>query len=328
MDYNSYIEVLYNPKSDPTKKGKISLFVPKIIPGKTSDNKGKVAHVNKLAEGELLFTFHYEPIFSEKEYAKICTIDIAKKLYSHLSLQYYHLYMICMKWYLYIKEVKDSFNYEIQIGKYKKCVLNQNSCPIIREIKKSELDNINFKEKFTNLIRKANTTGISDINFLLYGKKKFTISNLKNEPTSDIGNVVNNIVYERFLRFLESESQKQKNKSLRKKEYPESSLLSHLNKNQLKRIFKYLVSPNKNMIRKMELADFLNCLSGEQVIPRNRIYWLKSKSMGYDLFDKICSDFSIKKLNASVALPKGRFDSNNKPRHRYKEFDNLLKEIS
>jgi hypothetical protein len=157
---------------------------------------------------------------------------------------------------------------------------------------------------------------------LLYGKKKPEIKDPITKEGREIQNAVLNIVYERFLRFLESESRKERNTIHRKKEYQEASLLSHLSRNGLKRVFNYLLE--KKMIRKMVFADFLNCLNGKQIIPRNRIYWVTSKSKGYYLFSKICPNFSMKTLNASVAVPKGRFDSNNKPSHGYKEIDNLL----
>jgi len=125
------------------------------------------------------------------------------------------------------------------------------------------------------------------------------------------------------LNFLEVESRRNsiKNKVLKKNST--ESLISDKNRHQLNVIRKELIK--LKYINNIPLDQFVKCLSGKEVFPQERIHWKTSKFRGYYFFSKLCSDFSIKRLNTSVVCIKGKFDSNNKPTIGYEEIDSLLK---
>jgi len=324
MDYNYPYDILFSDNLDLTKKRKITLYYPFIKQQKVVDENGVESIVNRFGKGKVLLEFLYEPLLSTKEYNELCSNRIAIDLYSSLNNLSYSIYLRCMQWYANLKAVKNSFNYGTQIEKYRKCTQNIYSCPIIHDIDKRKLDNINFKQHFINLIRTAQKNKINSTSILLYDKENPKLKEPYNEPGETITNSVINIIYERFLVFLESESHKNRNITLRTKKSAESPLISIINKKDLKSLYNKLITGK--YISNKPFDDFFKCLNGQQAMPRNRIFWKKSKYKAYYFFSKICPNFSVKALNASVVHRLGKFDSNNKPRSGYSEIDILLKE--
>jgi len=312
---------------DHTKKGKINIYNTEIENSIIEGAKGLPYTISHLAKGSLLFDFDYEPIFSPNDYKELCeNYPIAKSLYYKLSHIYFSLYNHCIYWYVNMEVIKNAFNYERQIEKYKLLVKDNNSCPIIAHVDGTTLDDTQFKKYFKYLIGFAIDNKIDSPNMLLYGTEEPQKKKECSAAAKLIINSVANIVYERFLVFLNSKYHARNRRVKRIQENEVESLVTLLNKKDLQKVYQLLI--NNKYINQISLDSFCNCLNGEIINPKNRIRWKKSKSKGYYFFKSICNNFSIKALNASVQCDKGEFDSNNKPANGYAEIDIMLKEVA
>lgn len=319
------IDVSYFENIDYTKRNKITLYEPNIIKKIIVDEHNKPKEVNSLIKGKLILEYDYEPLLTYKDYIETCEeAKIAKELYQNLSHLYFVLFNKCMMWYAQIKAVKKAFNYEIQIESFKKRIQNESACPIIFELDENTLNNVQFKKYYQWLVDRAALNKIDSVNVLLYDLEKPTLKNRYNEIGEKIINSIQNIVYQRFLNFLERERNSSLNKLKVSKTKPISSLTSKYDNIKLKNLRKKLL--NGKYINNISTENFLKCFSGKQVFPHERIVWKKAKSQGYYFFSSVSDNFTIIRLNNSVVCNKGKFDSNNKPASGYAEIDTLIED--
>ena len=316
-------EISYTENVDYTKRNKITLYIPYVEKKMFDFGDNVIKEEYTYVKGSVILEYYHEPLLATKDYTEnFEESKIAKDLYRNLSFVYFSIFNKCMLWYSHIKAVKNAFNYETQIENYKKLIRNEYACPIVFEINESSLDNVQFKKYYQWLVDKAALNKIDSVNTLLYDIEKPTIKTSHNEIGKKIINSILNIAYQRFLNFLEGERRSNVNKIKVTKNNNATSLTSNYDKAKLKIIHKKLISGR--YIENIQLSQFLKCLSGNEVFPHERINWKKYKSRGYYFFSKICSSFSIQRLNNSVVYKKGKFDSNDKPGNGYKEIDDLL----
>jgi hypothetical protein len=317
-------EISYTENVDYTKRNKISLYIPDIVKKMINFGENEIKEANTFVKGRVILEYYHEPLLATKDYVEnFEESKIAKDLYQNLSFVYFSTFIKCMLWYSHIKAVKNAFNYEIQIENYKKLIRNEFACPIVLEINENTLDNVQFKKLYQWLVNRATLNNIDSVNMLLYDVEKPSKKIPHNEIGEKIINSIQNIVYQRFLIFLETERQRNSIKIKVARKNNSESLISNYNRHQLNVIRKELIKLKH--INNISLDQFVKCLSGKDIFPHERIHWNTYKYHGYYIFSKICSSFSVKRLNTSVACNKGKFDSNNKPAGEYEELDKVIK---
>jgi hypothetical protein len=315
----SRYDITYYENLDFTRKNKIKIYEPIEKKEKSTGIVGSVPEFSFEKKGTVLFDFTFEPLFENKIFKeKYCHINLGEELYNTLSHIYFSQYLQCMHWYVGIDIVKNAFNFEQQIEKYEKLINDQEACPIVSLIRKDKLDNVLFEKQFRELLRYAALKDIHNVNELLYGKQNPRLKQPYNASGEKIVNCIINIVYQRFLFFLKTKESKVRIQT----NDVNDTLLASLERESVDLLHQLLI--RKNYISPISLSNFQRCLSGINFSPGHRIKWKQSKSKCYYLFEKICRNFSVKKLNASVKSPKGEFDSNNQPKHGYIEIDELI----
>ena len=277
----------------------------------------------KITNGFLLFEFAYEPILDIKDFNTIVNkpedYQLLEPLYSSFLNIYFQLYKECIKWYKENSIVKGVFDIEEQIELYQNVIIDDYSCPILKQLDITRIRNLNFKKAFVQLLKKSLLEKITSLNYLLYGTEIFVIREMKyTSEAEEVINTIINIVYRRFNNFLNEELKLNPNKKTAKKPISKtSSLNTYLNREQLKLLHKSLIE--SNFINKIKIENFVNCLSGKKVDPSLRIVWKKSKREACYLLSLICINFKISKLNASVQKSKYIFDSNDHKKNAYYE---------
>lgn len=320
------IDFLYNEVNDYTKKKKVTLYFPNIETKLIDYGNNVMREGTTFVKGKVVLEYNYEPLLATKDFNEnFAELKIARDLYQNSSTVYFSLFNSCMQWYVQIKAVKNAFNYETQIENFKKLIRHEIACPIIFYVDANSLDNVQFKKYFQWLVNRASLNNIDSVNMLLYDLESPTLKTPYNEIGAKLINSVQNIVYQRFLNFLERERVSNLNKQKISKQITTNSLTSRYDRDKLKYLHKALTTGN--YIKKMPLENFLKCFSGKEVFPHERIFWTKSKSQGYYFFYAVSNNFTIIKLNNSVVCSKGKFDSNNKPDGGYEELDRLIKGV-
>jgi hypothetical protein len=317
------IDFLYNEVNDYTKKKKVTLYFPNVGKKMIDYGNNVIREGTTFVKGKVVLEYNYEPLLATKDFNEnFAELKIARDLYQNSSTVYFSLFNSCMQWYVQIKAVKNAFNYETQIENFKKLIRHEIACPIIFYVDANSLDNVQFKKYFQWLVNRASLNNIDSVNMLLYDLENPTLKTPYNEIGAKLINSIHNIVYQRFLNFLERERISNLNKQKISKRITTNSLTSRYDKATLKYLQKALTTGN--YINKMPLGNFLKCFSGKEVFPHERIFWKKSKSESYYFFSMVSDDFTIKRLNNSVMFRKGKLDSNNKPANGYAEIDRLI----
>lgn len=318
------IEILYHKDIDNTKKGKVILYIPNVGKKMIDYGNNNIREEATFVKGKVALEYNYEPLLTTKDFNEnFAESKIARDLYQNLSTVYFSLFNQSMQWYAQIKAVKNAFNYKTQIENFKKLIRHEIACPIIFYVDANSLDNVQFKKYFQWLVNRASLNNIDSVNMLLYDLEGLTLKTPYNEIGAKLINSIHNIVYQRFLNFLERERNSNLNKQKISKRITTNSLTSIYDKPTLKYLHKALMTGN--YINKIPLDTFLKCFSGKEVFPHERIFWKKSKSESYYFFSTVSDDFTIKRLNNSVMFRKGKLDSNNKPDGGYEELDRLIK---
>ncbi len=312
-------KITFTENLDSKKKGKVAYYdVDKIV-----DTTKKSL---KYIKGELLFDHLNEHLLDDKNYKRLLKkYPITESLYNSLMHLFNNKYGSSIAWYKEILATTKSFDFVRQIEDYEKFIRKKYSCPILKEIDPNNINNVNYLAHFEYSLRLAEANNISSVNQLFYGVKKPDFKKHRpNQLAVEAYNIISNIVYFKFLNFLQSQKQSNENKKKRlKQKSGPFSLTTKWSILKLKNLHKTLV--DRHYIYDTSFNSFKKCLSGLEIAPPDqRIKWGKSKSKGYYLFKNICDDFSIILLNKSVFIKGKKFDSNDNPRHGYKEIDDLI----
>lgn len=170
---------------------------------------------SQLEKGLPLYEFDYEPIFEEDVYLKLLNYfdksPVLVKLYRLMSFNYFNIFSFCIEWYTQKSNVKGAFSLKELIENYESKINSDFSCPVIKYLDLSMLDNNDFYGNLDSLIRLSEWKRISSVNVLLYGKEN---PQIKDTPTREgklLINSVINIAYKRFLNFLLSQEKQGKN---------------------------------------------------------------------------------------------------------------------
>lgn len=286
----------------------------------------------KITNGFLLFEFAYEPLLDIKDFNTIVNnpeeYPLLEPLYGSFLNIYFQLYKECIKWYKENSIVKGVFDIEEQIELYQNVIIDDYSCPILKQLDITRIQNINFKKAFVQLLKKSLSEKITSLNLLLYSTEKFVIREMKYTAESEeVIKIIINIVYRRFNNFLNEELKLNPNKKTAKKPIRKTSSLScFLNHQQLKSLHKSLIE--FDFIKDMKIENFVNCLSGKKVDPSLRIQWKKSKRKACYLFSLISIKVTASKLNASVRKSNYTFRSNDyKENAYYQDLTEILNKI-
>jgi len=167
-----------------------------------------------LENGVQMYEVDYEPLFEENEYLKLLKHFDESPLLIHLfklmSFNYFTLYSQCICWYSGISKVNGAFNYKELMEKYESKKVDDYACPILKYLELDLIDNINFYKNINTIMRLATLKNIKSIDVLLYGIKNPKITELFTPQGKLLINSVQNIVYNRFLNFLEIQKNKKK----------------------------------------------------------------------------------------------------------------------
>lgn len=179
---------------DYTKSKKVTIFF-------ASGNK-------KLKQGDIAFEFDYEPIFEENEYLRLLNYyensTTLINIYDLMCYKYFTIYFICIKWYIEKSKVTEILNIKEVIHNYEIKTVDEFSCPILKCLDLTLLNNDNFFGNIKSIMSKVEIEDITSLDILLYGTEKFDLINLP-IPTKEgklLLNSVVNIAYKRFLNFL------------------------------------------------------------------------------------------------------------------------------
>ena len=162
---------------------------------------------SRIEKNEILCKYFYKPILNENEleilYNEYFYTPLIKELYVRSCGLYEFTYTPCMMWYNDLNRVKDVFDINYQIEKYKQKKIDDYSAPIIKDLDLENLDNINIYRIFKEIILHSEKYNIKSVNMLLNGTEEIKLQHtfLGNQ----LSNSINNIVYKRFLTFLENE---------------------------------------------------------------------------------------------------------------------------
>jgi len=175
----------------------------------------QAAGTNKIEKGRKVFEFNYEPIFEYNDYKKLLVeyknSQLFKELYSLMCFNYFTFYNRSYNWFVENTFNKRAFILEKEIEKYVAKKTSDYSCPIIKYLDLSSLDNINFYRHFIDIINDAEIHGLESVNEVLYGKKEIEFSNKPSYTYLGklLVNSVINIAYNNFYSFLIEEKNKQ-----------------------------------------------------------------------------------------------------------------------
>lgn len=169
----------------------------------------KASGISELEKGEKIFEFYYESLFDDETYNKLSIefddTELFENLYRLMCFTYFSIYSDCQKWFVSNNIIKGGFDIKLQIELYKQRISNDFTCPILRHLNNSSINNTNFYQNIGNAMRYAYSNDIKTVHKLLYGEDGF--KDVKAEPTSIGGKLINsvtNIAYNRFKVFLES----------------------------------------------------------------------------------------------------------------------------
>lgn len=180
---------------------------------------------NEVQQGKKIFEFEYLPLLDIEDYNVLLdeyeNNNTLIELYKVCSNLYFHLFMEAVQWYDENNKVTGAFDFKKQLEEYESKKSNDFSCPIIRYLDFSKLDNINFYKNLRTVISYSESMDISSVNELLYGTIETSIQSKRNEIGDLLINSVFNITYNRFKIFLETIPPQQA-KTEKKQEQPKT----------------------------------------------------------------------------------------------------------
>jgi hypothetical protein len=168
--------------------------------------------IDKLERGAFLFQYEYKTLLSYEDYETLLSMhnytSVTINLYRTISLIYNSTYAECIKWYYQKSRIKDVFDINKEIDDIKNLKINKLACPIIGNVTHNNLEDVDVFNWIKATINKSYLNKISNVEDILYKKEKVKnkFNRNYNDNGKDVINKINNIVYKRFLIFLEKQN--------------------------------------------------------------------------------------------------------------------------
>ena len=166
-------------------------------------------------EGLERFDYDYKPLLTIEKYNLLLSVyensNVLKELYSFSNQIYNSLSFSCYNWYDENNASEDVFDLETEIKKFYSKEIDNNCCPILKEVDFNNITDVNYYSHLEDLVIKSKIENITSVQVLLYGiehdwpvPRDFQYTQLGNL----LFNSIFNIVYKRFLNFLLEQQEK------------------------------------------------------------------------------------------------------------------------